>query len=246
MSKHIFALLVSLVLLTGCVSNGNQNTCYPEISGQSHIFVATAFGMERQAVESRVDIISQCLEDEILYTVADLRGYEIVIFSTGVGPENAVNSTQKTIENFDVEAIVFSGIAGGIDESLAIGDTVVPTSWYDLGSGNVIDINDDFVQIAHGLTNVGIPESGVTSDVFVSNPETVEVIRTNFRGSVVDMESYWAAKVASENGVPFIAVRSVSDYADGEKDKSHYQEAAENSADVALRFVLMYFARQAP
>jgi adenosylhomocysteine nucleosidase len=42
---------------------------------------------------------------------------------------NAAMNTQLVLDRFAVKRIVFSGIAGGIDPSLAIGDVVVPADW---------------------------------------------------------------------------------------------------------------------
>ncbi len=251
--KKITFFIVSLALLiSACSPATTGNTCYPEFQGTKHVFVATAFGMETLAVESRVDVISQCTSNGIVYTLANLDKYQIVIFQTGVGPTNATQSTNYTLENFNVELLVFSGIAGGIDPNLEIGNTVVPTAWYDLGTDQRIQIDETLLNIAKGLTNTGFPSSvsfpdnGITSPEFVSDEELVTKIRSDHGSSVVDMETFWIANISKSFNTPFIAVRSVSDYADGQKDKSHYQEAADASANVALRFILLYFASQAP
>src|SRR5260370_22118487 len=42
---------------------------------------------------------------------------------------NAAMTAQLVLERFALDAIVFSGIAGGVNPDLAIGDVVVPDQW---------------------------------------------------------------------------------------------------------------------
>ncbi|MDB5410994.1 MAG: phosphorylase, partial [Rhodospirillales bacterium] len=38
-------------------------------------------------------------------------------------------TTQLALDRFTIDKIVFSGIAGGVDPKLTIGDVVVPDAW---------------------------------------------------------------------------------------------------------------------
>ena len=51
------------------------------------------------------------------------------MFLSGVSMVNAAMTTQLALDTFDIERIVFSGIAGGVDPDLDIGDVVVPARW---------------------------------------------------------------------------------------------------------------------
>jgi hypothetical protein len=51
----------------------------------------------------------------------------------------------------------------------------------------------------------------VTTPGVVSGARAKQELGREFHAQVVDMESYWIAGVASARGVPFIAIRSVSD-----------------------------------
>jgi adenosylhomocysteine nucleosidase len=58
-----------------------------------------------------------------------LEGKPVVVFLSGVSMVNAAMTTQMALDRFNITRIVFSGIAGGVDEGLDIGDVVVADQW---------------------------------------------------------------------------------------------------------------------
>lgn len=63
------------------------------------------------------------------FVTGTLEGRDVVLVLSGVSMVNAAMNTQIALDRFAVEGIVFSGIAGGVDPSLDIGDVVVPDQW---------------------------------------------------------------------------------------------------------------------
>jgi adenosylhomocysteine nucleosidase len=63
------------------------------------------------------------------FVTGKLAGKDVVLFLSGVSMVNAAMTAQQAIDRFHVKAIVFSGIAGGVDPSLAIGDVIVADQW---------------------------------------------------------------------------------------------------------------------
>lgn len=63
------------------------------------------------------------------FITGQLEGKDVVLFLSGVSMVNAAMTTQLALDHFDIQAIVFSGIAGGVDPSLNIGDVVVAGQW---------------------------------------------------------------------------------------------------------------------
>jgi adenosylhomocysteine nucleosidase len=53
----------------------------------------------------------------------------VLLFLSGVSMVNAAMTMQLALDRFTVKRIVFSGVAGGIDPKLDVGDVVVPTRW---------------------------------------------------------------------------------------------------------------------
>ncbi|WP_407051116.1 5'-methylthioadenosine/S-adenosylhomocysteine nucleosidase [Methyloraptor flagellatus] len=63
------------------------------------------------------------------FATGRLEGKEVVLFLSGVSMVNAAMTTERALDRFKITAIVFSGIAGGVDPGLSIGDVVVPDTW---------------------------------------------------------------------------------------------------------------------
>jgi len=58
-----------------------------------------------------------------------LEGQPVVLMLSGVSMVNAALNTQFLIDHFPINRIVFSGIAGGVDPGLNVGDVIVPERW---------------------------------------------------------------------------------------------------------------------
>jgi adenosylhomocysteine nucleosidase len=58
-----------------------------------------------------------------------LAGRQVVLFLSGISMVNAAMTAQLALDRFDVTGIVFSGIAGGVDPALHIGDVVAAARW---------------------------------------------------------------------------------------------------------------------
>ena len=91
--------------------------------------VMTAFKPEWDAL---VGTIAEPREYQIngrSFLAGTLAGKPVILMQSGVSVVNAAMNTQLVLDRFTVKRIVFSGIAGGVDPTLAIGDVVVPQDW---------------------------------------------------------------------------------------------------------------------
>ena len=52
-----------------------------------------------------------------------------MLFLSGISVVNAAMTVQLALDHFAIERIVFSGIAGGVDPALSIGDVVIADRW---------------------------------------------------------------------------------------------------------------------
>jgi adenosylhomocysteine nucleosidase len=91
--------------------------------------VMSAFQPEWAALRAAVTDEHEHVVNGTTFVTGRLEGKDVVLFLTGVSMVNAAMTTQLALDRFDVRRIVFSGIAGGVDPSLAIGDVVVAERW---------------------------------------------------------------------------------------------------------------------
>jgi adenosylhomocysteine nucleosidase len=91
--------------------------------------VMTAFRPEWSAL---VDAVAAPVEHHVnglTLLTGTLEGKPVVLVQSGVSMVNAAMTTQLVLDRFSIRRIVFSGIAGGLDPALDIGDVVVPARW---------------------------------------------------------------------------------------------------------------------
>lgn len=59
------------------------------------------------------------------FHIGEMEGQSAVFVETGIGKVNAAIVSTLLVEHFDCRALMFSGVAGGLDPALSIGDVVV-------------------------------------------------------------------------------------------------------------------------
>lgn len=91
--------------------------------------VMSAFAPEWQALRASMAEPVEHRVNGTTFITGRLEDEDVVLFLTGVSMVNAAMTTQLVLDRFEVERIVFSGIAGGVDPALKIGDVVVAGQW---------------------------------------------------------------------------------------------------------------------
>jgi adenosylhomocysteine nucleosidase len=64
-----------------------------------------------------------------IFGTRQLQGKPVVLLHSGISMTNAAMNTQLVLDRFKVTHIVYSGIAGGVNPALHIGDVTVPQRW---------------------------------------------------------------------------------------------------------------------
>lgn len=95
----------------------------------SRLAIATAYSPEFAALIPALEDAREYKVNGVSYWTGDMRGQEVVLFETGVSLINAAMNTERLFDHFNVSAIVVSGVAGGVDPDLTIGDVTVPRRW---------------------------------------------------------------------------------------------------------------------
>ena len=93
------------------------------------VAVISAFEPEWKALKASVERPRTHLANGVEFVTGTLGGRPVVLFLSGISMVNAAMTTQLALERFDVTGIVVSGIAGGVDPSLHVGDVVVAQRW---------------------------------------------------------------------------------------------------------------------
>ena len=158
--------------------------------------------------------------------------HDVVLLYCGVCKVNAAIAAQIVIDDFNVDAIINAGVAGGRDSRLGILDTVVSTevAYHDVASEILTEYHpwmksvffaadDNLLKIAKDVAE-RIQTKGkiyfgrmVTGEAFISDDGRQEIMDA-FNPLSVDMETGSIAHVCYANSIPFLAIRSITDTAD--------------------------------
>jgi len=173
-----------------------------------------------------------------------LHDQPVVLALSGIGKVAAATTATVLAERFAVARMVFTGVAGGMDEKVQVGDVVVAQDtlqhdmdaspifprWEVPGYGTArmacdVQLSTQLLQAARaclaatGATarvHHGLIASG---DQFVSTARASQILRADWQAAgypvlAVEMESAAVAQVCHDFAVPFAAMRSISDRAD--------------------------------
>ena len=89
----------------------------------------SAFGLEADVYLAEMTREKVFTISGFRFTTGELRGKQVVVVLTNISISNAVMVTQLLLDNFNVERIIMSGIAGGVNPDLNIGDVVIAERW---------------------------------------------------------------------------------------------------------------------
>jgi adenosylhomocysteine nucleosidase len=93
------------------------------------IAVLSAFQDELALLLSRLQSPQTYAVNGVNFTTGVLQGKPVVLFLSGISMTNAAMTTQLALDRFHVTHLVFSGIAGGVNPALNIGDVTVAQQW---------------------------------------------------------------------------------------------------------------------
>ena len=95
----------------------------------ARIALISAFEPEIEILRSRIQDAQTVRHAKTDFVLGTLAGHPVVVFSSGVSMVNAAMTTQLALDHFNIGGVVVSGVAGGADPELSIGDISVPVRW---------------------------------------------------------------------------------------------------------------------
>lgn len=190
---------------------------------------------------------------------AKFKNHDIVIAYSKIGKVNSTLTATILIEKFGCEILLFTGVAGALEESLKIGDIMYATSvvQHDLditAFGHPYGFVPDspiFVETDKKLNDIAVKTSNelginltpgiiASGDQFINSTSKKEWIKSTFNASAAEMEGASVGQVCYALDVPFFLMRSISDEA-GEKAEFDFDafmiESAKKSANFILKMI---------
>jgi len=126
--RSLLAACALAVGLAGCAGLPGSGSG-ARLDDTPRIAVISAFQPEIVLLASKLaDARSHSLNGNT-FTTGTLAGKPVVLFLSGISMTNATMNTQLALDRFKVSHIVFSGIAGGVNPQLHVGDVTVPAQW---------------------------------------------------------------------------------------------------------------------
>ena len=138
------------------------------------------------------------------------------------------------IDNFPIDSLIFTGIAGGVGDETEVLDEVIATQlvqhdygqitndgfeWFEgyVGDNGRYPCDDALVDLAYraAVKVVGADHAFkgtiATGDQFIASEEYVKLLQDDFDAIACEMEGAAVGTVCYRNGVPFAILRSISD-----------------------------------
>lgn len=182
-----------------------------------------------------VEIVEKAMLD---FYVGIYEKVSVVAVRSGICKVNAAIATQILIDEFEVDRIILTGVAGALNDRLHIGDTVIGTeiAHHDV-DGMILtkyhphmeeiffrpdkDMIEDAIKVSKDLDLGNNIYKGriITGETFITDKERDHLIEA-FSPMCVDMESASVAHVCYTNDIPLVVIRSMSDSADEESEDS--------------------------
>jgi adenosylhomocysteine nucleosidase len=101
----------------------------PWLDDTPRVAVMSAFEPEWKLLRARLDQPRSHTVNGVEFVTGRLRGHDVVLLLSGISMTNAAMNTQRVLDRFRVTHLLFSGIAGGVNPGLAMGDVTVPARW---------------------------------------------------------------------------------------------------------------------
>lgn len=99
------------------------------LDDQPRIAIMSAFEPELAILLAQVQQAETYAINGVEFTTGKLENHDVVLLLSGISMVNAAMNTQLLFDNFRISNLLFSGIAGGVNPGLNLGDVSVPERW---------------------------------------------------------------------------------------------------------------------
>ncbi|HEX7760129.1 MAG TPA: 5'-methylthioadenosine/S-adenosylhomocysteine nucleosidase [Caulobacteraceae bacterium] len=165
------------------------------------IVVMSAFPPEMVQLRAATTDAREQTVAGVSFVTGTLEGKRVVLVLSGMSMVNAAMTTQMALDHFHVRAIVFSGIAGGVDPGLGVGDVVAPDAWSEYLDGDFLRAKDGKFAAPRGP----LPAYGMLS------PRPVTMVAPDGRPRTLQWFPADPALVAAARAMPKAELKACAD-----------------------------------
>ena len=209
-----------------------------------------------------MDIEYRQMRDALGGDTGRMGNNDIVLWQCGIGKVNAAVGTMRLVAEHHPDAIISTGLAGGIDEGMQVMDVLAASQcvYHDVDCGTGLGCQLGQVQglparfdtdarlLGHAIEVPTTPGERLvrglicTGDQFITDRGRQAAIKGNFPdGMACDMESAAIAQTCYLLGVPFLSLRVISD-TPGRTDnhQQQWEDFLASMCDRSFHFVKRY------
>jgi adenosylhomocysteine nucleosidase len=176
-----------------------------------------AVQQELSAILKRMPLAERESAGGFLVHKGIVEGVPVVLAKSGMGSDRARELTRFICRKYTPSSLLIAGFGGGLAENVVPGDLVVADRLIDERAAYDNELSPDasLMASARAVTGEGFQvHCGplVTVPHVVETSERKRLLLQRFPGALaLDMESAGAAAVAEVEGVPWLAVRAITD-----------------------------------
>ena len=202
--------------------------------------IIAAMQEEMQEIKNIMQEICEMQVYELTFFVGKIYNNKVILVEAGVGKVNAARVTQILIDKFEVKKIINIGSAASCNDKLEIGDIVIGSKLvqhdfditafnhpkgYISNIGQFIKSDIELIKkLEKTITYLDNKDFNITigtiatGDIFCTDINMKNKIRTKFNAEAIEMEGAAIAQVCKLDNIPFVIIRSISDKPNGKNE----------------------------
>lgn len=206
------------------------------------IAIINAMHKEHEQLVALLKDVNTVQKGHFSFVEGTLNGHRLVLMESGIGKVNAAIGAVELIQHCQPQALINTGVAGGIDAQLSVMDVVAGqrVAYHDVDCGPESELGQvqglplyyegdkallnaaQTIQTPQGTTlHSGLICSG---DQFITDYAQLQKIKNRYPdGLAVDMESGALAQVCYIYKIPFLSFRIISDTPGADNHFNQYQ-----------------------
>jgi len=167
--------------------------------------------------------------------IGSYKDKKLVVSKSGIGKVNSAAMCQYLIDIYNVSLVINSGCAGSLISKVKIMDVILSSyvTYHDFNPTRIMEFSvPDNGRVKASSTLIDLAEKSLkklevtnyyiapiaSGDCFVTDSNLRDTIYKSTGAYAVDMESASIGHICSLNNVPFLSLRTISDFSDGEDD----------------------------